>query len=74
MRTGHDGDAASYIHHPGHHARLLLPGWIQVQTLLEIHNLEWCDLYYWTAEGGSTVTHIKRDRRYWEILYKVVLT
>ncbi|KAK9806052.1 hypothetical protein WJX73_009344 [Symbiochloris irregularis] len=45
-----------------------IPNWYhmpQVQGLMEIFKLEWCDLYMWTENGGSAVFHIQRDRDYW---------
>lgn len=43
----------------------------QVQGLMEIFKLEWCNLYCWTYQG-SAVWHIRRDERYWGMCWQVL--
>jgi hypothetical protein len=38
---------------------------------MQIHDREWCNLFYWSEEQGSCMAHIKRDRGYWALLHQV---
>ena len=38
---------------------------------MQIHGRDWCNLYYWSEEGGSCLAHIRRDDTYWALLYEV---
>ena len=42
--------------------------WLQVQTYLEVYNLENAELVEFlnTGEGEMRVNEIKRDKKYWE--------
>ena len=41
----------------------------QVQSLLEIFDMERCYFYCWTIENGSCVYVVDRDREYWGYVY-----
>lgn len=40
---------------------------------MQLHDREWCNLFYWSEEKGSLLAQIKRDRHYWAIMFQVRL-
>ena len=41
----------------------------QVQSLMEIFDMEHCHFYCWTIEHGSCLYFVERDREYWNYVY-----
>lgn len=44
----------------------------QLQGLMDIFDREWCNLYVWTQNNGSSAFYIPRDREYWGAAFDVL--
>jgi len=57
---------------PAQHVRRLDYYAMQVQGQLEFSGREWAHLYLWTPASGSALALVRRDRRYWRLLWQVL--
>jgi len=44
----------------------------QIQGLMDVFDREWCSLYVWTPNHGSSSFVIARDRKYWSACFDIL--